>query len=199
MDSNSFLLLLREVRSGNPVAVRRWFETYRPVVTQVAAKLLQRRDLQRRIDSSDVAQDVLMSALSHFQAGEFEVVSDKNLVSLLRTMTRNKIIDEARKHQARVGGGETAGRRKTKARGGAEFLIPDPGSSPSRKAARKESIERVRARLSAEMQVVCDLLLAGWEWRTIAAKLDTSEHALQTKFYRHARKVGSGNSGRFDE
>ncbi|MSR59505.1 MAG: hypothetical protein EXS05_17995 [Planctomycetaceae bacterium] len=188
MLANDFQVLLAKVRAGDPDAVNRWFKEYRPVAAGAANRLLKGNELQRRIDSSDVAQEVLTRALEKLQAGNFEIASPERMGALVRTMSCQYVIDEGRRFKVR--GGATNVYINTAAAGADldQDFIEDSGSTPSHKARRNEAFNQVRARLPPEFQLVCDMRRDEWSWKDIAAALGMDQHKLEVDFYRFARK-----------
>jgi DNA-directed RNA polymerase specialized sigma24 family protein len=180
MDAIEFQDWLKLIRAGDTNAVCRWADLYRPVVARAAFKLLAGSDLQRRIDCSDVAQEVLLRALKKLQSS-YPVESDGQMKFLLGMMARNYIRDTWR--------GATQGAQDDK-EVRINRYVPlqgdevDSDLTPSTKASLKELYEQIRSKLAPDMQEVWDLRLACFSWDEIANKLGRVKHSLETEFRR---------------
>ena len=89
--------LLRQAAAGNPDAVNRLLEQHRAALRRVIGLRLDRR-LARRVDASDVVQDVLLEASRRLP--EFVREAKMPFPLWLRQLARDRIIDMHRRHRA---------------------------------------------------------------------------------------------------
>ena len=89
--------LLREAAAGDPDAVNRLLEQHRTALRRLIQLRLDRR-LARRVDASDVVQDVLLEASRRLP--EFVREAKMPFPLWLRQLARDRIIDMHRRHRA---------------------------------------------------------------------------------------------------
>lgn len=89
--------LLREAAAGDPEAVNRLLEQHRAALRRVIGLRLDRR-LARRVDASDVVQDVLLEASRRLP--EFVREAKMPFPLWLRQLARDRIVDMHRRHRA---------------------------------------------------------------------------------------------------
>jgi RNA polymerase sigma-70 factor (ECF subfamily) len=181
--------LLRRIRAGDGAAAAELVRLYEPELRRAVRVKLTDPRLRRVLDSLDVCQSVLGNFFVRAAAGQFELDSPRQLLGLLVTMARNKVLDHARRQQA--------GRRdQRRVAGDPEALeaVADPAPSPSQVLVGRELLERVRAGLSAEERDLADQRAAGRDWAVIAAEHGGSPEALRKKLARAldrvARQIG---------
>jgi DNA-directed RNA polymerase specialized sigma24 family protein len=106
-DDPSFEQLIRRVRAGDGEAAAELIARYEPEVRRfIRLKLLDPR-LQRAVDSADIWQSVLANFFVRVAGGQFDLREPDQLLRLLATMAKNKIIDHGRKaDQRRTTGAE---------------------------------------------------------------------------------------------
>ena len=88
--------LLRQAAAGDSEAVNRLLEQHRPALRRVIGLRLDRR-LARRVDASDVVQDVLLEATRRLP--EFVREAKMPFPLWLRQLARDRIIDMHRRHR----------------------------------------------------------------------------------------------------
>ena len=111
----------------------------------------------------------------------------ENLLRLLVTMARNKVLDHARRQQA--------ARRDQRRVEGTEIgldAVADPSPSPSQIAVGRELLERVRRELSVEERALADQRALGRDWPEIAAERGATPDALRKKL---TRALDAGSDG----
>src|SRR5260370_9311639 len=94
--------------------------------------------LRRFVDSADIFQSVFLNFFVRVTGGQYDLDSPEQVIRLLVTMARNRIVDHARRPQAQEGGSELWGR------------LAAPGDSPSDAVARQEIVQEVLRRLTGE-------------------------------------------------
>jgi hypothetical protein len=120
----------------------------------------------RLVDDEDVCQSVLRSFFCRARLGQYDLSEPGQLLRLLMSMTRNKLIRAARReHTEKRGGGRVVSVE------GKEDLAPASVASPSKIAEQRDLLEQVRRRLSDEERQVADLRALGREWVEVARQL----------------------------
>src|SRR5207248_965931 len=119
---------------------------YEPEIRRAIRVKLTDPRLRGVLDSVDVCQSVLGNFFVRAAAGQFELDNPRQLLGLLVTMARNKVLDHARRQQA-----DRRDQRRVDA-GGADGLdqVADGGPGPSTIVAGRELLAEVRRRLSDE-------------------------------------------------
>lgn len=94
-----FETLMREVRNGSDTAAWDLVERYGPYVLRAVRRNI-RHEIRAKFDSQDFAQAVWTSFFDRSQQMK-KVERPEQLVRLLATMARNKVIDEGRKRDTK--------------------------------------------------------------------------------------------------
>ena len=146
VDSPSFVDLLERVRSGDQEAATLLVHQFEPELRRTVRVRLTDPRLRRFVDSADICQSVLANFFIRVRIGEFDLRQPDQLLHLLLTMARNKVLDKARRQQARkrdqrrIEGNpdvaakyfKAAGNADGKADGAAVFVVganADPGKA----------------------------------------------------------------------
>lgn len=87
--------LLETARKGNPDAIGRLLETYRPYLTLLARIQVGRR-LQGKVDATDLVQDVFLEA--HRQFGNFRGDTSETFSAWLRKILAGQLIALVRRY-----------------------------------------------------------------------------------------------------
>jgi RNA polymerase sigma-70 factor (ECF subfamily) len=183
-EGQTFRDLILRVRSGDERAAAELVEHYEPFIRRAVRVRLRDPRLRRLLDSMDVCQSVLLNFFVRAAAGQFELDTPEQLLKLLATMARNKLINQVEWQQA--------GRRDQRRvePGGVEGCdLVDPGPSPSRFASARELLQETRRRLGPDERRLLDLREQGWEWAEIAEAVGGSPEALRKKLARAADRV----------
>src|SRR5262249_56233694 len=114
--------LMRRVRAGDGRAAEELVRRYEPTIRRVVRVRLVDTRLQRLFDSMDICQSVFGSFFVHAALGDYELATPDQLLGLLVSMSRKKVIDKSRRARAAPGGY----RRRT---GGAEGQGKDWGGT----------------------------------------------------------------------
>jgi RNA polymerase sigma factor (sigma-70 family) len=184
-DAADFAELFRRVRAGEADAAEALVREYEPEIRREVRLRLTDPKLRRVVDSMDICQSVLGNFFVRAALGQFDLESPQQLLALLTTMARHKVIDHQRRHQVRAAG-ERASRATTR-KGGREPV--DPGPSPSSVMAHGELLEEVRRRLTAEERQLADARSQGQSWEEIAARHGDSPEALRKRLARACDRI----------
>jgi RNA polymerase sigma-70 factor (ECF subfamily) len=183
-DEILFHELLQRVRSGDEDAAAQLVRQYEPAIRAVVRVRLTDPRLRRLCDSMDICQSVMGNFFVRAASGDFELERAEQLLKLLATMARNKVINEAlkqkaaRRDQRRVEAGELqasqhAGREPT----------------PSQVVGYRELLQEARKRLSQEEQWIAEQRAAGRPWAEIAAEAGQEPDAVRMRFNRAMDRV----------
>src|SRR5436305_6725779 len=99
-DDPSFRDLIRRVRERDEQAAAELVRRYEPTIRLAVRVRLGDPALRRVLDSMDICQSVLANFFVWASSGQFELDTPGQLVSLLMTMARNKLINHALKQRA---------------------------------------------------------------------------------------------------
>ena len=109
MSDVSFVSLIERVRAGDQVAAALLVERHAPAVRRAVRFRLTDPRMRSLFDSLDFCQSALGSFFIRAAAGQFEVNSPEQLVRLLSTMARNKLVNHALKERARFANSSSSG------------------------------------------------------------------------------------------
>src|SRR5215468_1887286 len=97
---DQFADLIRRVRAGDEDAAAELVRRYEPSIRRVVRVHLRDPRLRRVLDSTDVCQSVLASFFVRANLGQYELDTPDSLLRLLAAIARNKVTNQALKHQA---------------------------------------------------------------------------------------------------
>jgi RNA polymerase sigma-70 factor (ECF subfamily) len=188
----TFAEFIRRVRSGDEEAAAELVGRYERAIRREVRMRLNDPRLQRTLDSMDVCQSVLASFFVRVAAGQYDLEKPEQLVRLLITVARNKVVAQARRQRA----GVRDNRRDVAMDGTAGWEPTAPGPSPSRVASGRELLGEVRRRFSDEERRLADLRADGREWAEIAELVGGTAQARRKQLARAvdriAREIGLG-------
>jgi RNA polymerase sigma-70 factor (ECF subfamily) len=178
--------LLKRLRAGDGEAAAELVRRYEPEIRRAVRVRLTDPRLRRVLDSLDVCQSVLGNFFVRVAAGQLELDRPENLLRLLVTMARNKVLDHARRQQAAC-----RDQRRVAADDAELAGVPDPTPGPSQIAVGRELLERVRRELTDEERELADQRALGRDWPEIAAERGATPDALRKKLTRALDRVAS--------
>ena len=180
--------LLRLVRAGDADAAAELVRRYEPEIRRTIRVRLTDPRLRRTVDSMDICQSVLGNFFVRASLGEFELERPADLIALLVAMVRNKVVDQARRTQARK-----RDRRRVDLAGDSVLdRVADRAASPDCVAADRDLLAEVRRRLADDERYLAEQRAAGREWRDLADELGTAADALRKKLSRALDRVAAG-------
>lgn len=184
---DSFQELIRRVRAGDEQAAADLVREYEPEIRREVRVRLTDPALRRIVDSMDICQSVLGNFFSRAALGQFDLGEPRQLLGLLVTMARNRVIDLARRQrsQRRDQGRELSLQHGLT--GGMEPCAAEP--SPSRMIAGKELLDQVRAQLTDDERAIADRRAAGSDWLQIASELGGTPESLRKRLARALDRV----------
>jgi RNA polymerase sigma-70 factor (ECF subfamily) len=180
-----FQELITRLRSGDPTAATELVRTYEKEIRRTIRVRLTDPRLRRTLDSMDICQSVLANFFVRASAGQFDLDQPEQLLRLLLTMARNKIIDKARMEQVRC---RELGRGQP---GSLELLaqLPDRRETPSQVVAGKELLETARGLLTNEERYLADERARGRGWAELAAETGKNADAIRKQLERALDRI----------
>src|SRR5262245_11939427 len=157
MPEEAFAELIARVRAGDDQAAADLVRRYEPEVRREVRFLLRDPFLRRAFDSMDICQSVMGSFFLRAALGEYDLGRPEDLIRLLISMTRNKVVDATRRQRA-----QRRDHRRATSLDAVELASATP--TPSQIVEGRELLETFRGRLSDEERHLADLRAQGREW-----------------------------------
>ena len=170
LSDEEFERLMVQTREGDESAARELVRLYEPEIRRAARLRLTDPKLRRIVDSIDICQSVFGRFFRNATNGSFELESSQQLLGLLITMTRNRVIDLHRRQTALKRRVDDSDSDVSSNLNNLVFDSPGPRSA----AAAKELLTEVRSRLGPEELEIADRRTAGNSWKEIAAEMNQS-------------------------
>src|SRR4051794_9865861 len=183
-EESEFQDLIRRVRAGDEAAAAEIIRIYEPAIRRAARVRLVDPRLRRLFDSMDICQSVLASFFVRAALGQYELDQPDQLLRLLVTMSRKKLIDQAREQ-----GAARRDYRRADAREHVAGELAANAPTPSQQVAANELLEEFRNRLSDDERRLADDRAQGHDWASIAADRGGSPEALRKKLARAVDRV----------
>ena len=184
LSDEQFTLLMEDARTGDAGAAQRLVELYEPEIRRAARMRLKDSKLRRIVDSIDICQSVFGKFFETAQSPKgIDLKKPEQLLALLVTMTRNRVVDEHRR--------QTAQKRNTGE--GVVEAVPDTvvEDSPGPKTAfeMKELLDQVRSQLTPDELEIADCRHSGKTWDEVAEELSESADVLRKRLKRAIVRV----------
>jgi len=182
--TSDFDALVERLRSGDEEAAQALFVKYEEAVRRIIRVRLTDPALRRQMDSVDVCQSVMADFFVRAALGEFELKSPEQLIGLLATMARNRLINHVKKQRAK--------RRDVHRLEGCDVADVQPAAaqaSPSQIVAGRELLDVFRAKLTPEERQLAERRSRGEAWAEIAQDLGGKPDALRIKLSRAVERV----------
>ncbi|MFO0970405.1 MAG: ECF-type sigma factor [Gemmataceae bacterium] len=181
---NQFQQLMGRVRARDEEAAAELLRRYESVVRRVIRINLRDARMRRLLDSMDVCQSVMATFFARTALGEYEVESPEQLLNLLASIARHKLINQAARLKAR-----RRDIRRDDSLGDDHDRALDPASDPSEQVSAKEMLEKIQARLDPDERYLAEQRALGRGWRELAGELGGTDVALRKKFTRALDRV----------
>jgi RNA polymerase sigma factor (sigma-70 family) len=180
----TFQELMDRVRAGDAEAAAELVRRYEPVLRRTVRVRMRDQRLRRIFDSIDVTQSVLGSFFVRAAKGQYDVDTPEQVEKLLARMARNKLADQVDRQRAAC-----RDNRRVEDDGleGREIIGGVP--TPSREAAARDTLGKVRQLLTEEEMQLLELREAGHDWAEIAQLMNGSAEALRKKLARALERV----------
>jgi RNA polymerase sigma-70 factor (ECF subfamily) len=184
-EENTFRTLVRQVRVGDESAAAQLVRQYEPQLRRLVRMRLTDPGLRRVFDSVDVCQSVLANFFVRAASGQFELETPEQLLRLLATMARNKLLHLVERYHA-----ARRDQRRLEPDGApALAVLAAAEQTPGQAAAGKELLAQVRRLLTAEEYALADQRAQGRGWADIAADAGGRPEALRKKLSRALDRV----------
>jgi RNA polymerase sigma-70 factor (ECF subfamily) len=158
-------------------------QRYEPAIRRAVRFRLTDPRLRRTCDSMDVCQSVLMSFFVRAATGQYDLDTPEQLLRLLTTMARNKLLNQARQQQA--------ARRDNRmlADDVTDHDLAERSPGPPQQAEARELLAEVHRRLPPDVLALVELRNQGYDWNAIAATVGGNAVALRQKLHRALAKL----------
>jgi RNA polymerase sigma factor (sigma-70 family) len=183
-EDHDFVEFLRRIRTGDAAAATELVRRFEPLIRREVRMRIGDDRLNRAFDSVDVSQSVLACFFSQAATGEYELDQPEQLVRLLLTMARNRLISRARVERRLV-----RDVRRLTADPGVLEQVADGRPSPSHVVSRREELELLKASLTEEERQIFDLRVGGLSWQEVATRLGGSGPARRMQLSRGLERV----------
>jgi len=183
-DNNSFLTFLERVRTGDQKAAEELVRMYEPEIRREVRLRLRDSRLRRDFDSVDICQSVMASFFVRAALGQYDLQKPDELIRLLVTMTRNKLVSQVRKQQT-----QSRDLRRRDAAGQEKLQNIAQGPTPSLLVANEELIQEFRKRMSPDEWRIAERRTQGLAWDAIAAELGGTSEACRKQLSRAVDRV----------
>jgi RNA polymerase sigma-70 factor (ECF subfamily) len=177
-DELSFRELIGRVRTGDESAAAELVRRYEPAIRRAVRFRLTDPRLRRTCDSMDVCQSVLLSFFVRAASGQYDLDTPEQLLRLLTTMARNKLLNQARQQQA----ARRDHRLVTDDVADHDLITSAPG--PSQQVEARELLNEIHARLTPEELRLVELRNQGHDWAAIANQVGGNPAALRQTLHR---------------
>jgi RNA polymerase sigma-70 factor (ECF subfamily) len=182
VSEETFAELISRVRVGDEQAAAVLVRRYEPEIRREVRFLLRDPFLRRSFDSMDICQSVMGSFFLRAALGEYDLNQPQDLIRLLISMTRNKVVDATRRQRA-----QRRDHRRATSLEAVDLATDAP--SPSQVVEERELLALFRGRLSVEERQLAELRAAGREWADIARELGGTAEARRKQLTRAISRV----------
>ena len=182
-----FRNLIAQVRLGDEAAAAALVGRYEPEIRRTIRMRLTDARLRRVLDSMDICQSVMGNFFVRVSAGEFELESSSDLIHLLVSMVRNKVVDQARRLQA-----AKRDQRRIAADGDSVLQnVEGNNDNPQRVVANRDLLNSVRQRLTEHERYLADSRASGRQWSELAEELGVAADTLRKQLSRALDRVSA--------
>ena len=177
--------LVRRIADNDSAAAERLVRLYEPALRRFIRLRLTDPRLRQLLDSTDVSQSVFGEFFAFAATGQLNLDEPGQLVNLLATMARRKLLNRTRDHHA----GCRDNRRLQEDGWDALHAVADRGASPCETASDREVIQEVQRRLDPDDLELARQRAMGRAWSDIASEQGTTPEALRKRLSRALQRV----------
>jgi RNA polymerase sigma-70 factor (ECF subfamily) len=198
LSDETFHELMIRVQAGDPDAASELIQNFEPEIRlEVRVRLrVQDARMRRLLDSMDITQSVLASFFAGVAVGRFTPKHPKQLLGLLVTMTRNKLLTQVRDQRR-----QRRDIRRVQSLDVAAHNVAAIQESPSQLVAGVELLAEFRKRLTEEERQLAERRGQGQTWAHIAKELggtpDGRRKQLERAYERIVREMNLDGSRLF--
>jgi RNA polymerase sigma-70 factor (ECF subfamily) len=185
-EEEAFRELIRRVRSGDQQAATDLVRQYENEIRRAIRVRLTDPSMCRVLDSMDICQSVMANFFVRARGGQFDLERPDQLLRLLVTMARNKLLDQVRKQHS-----NRRDSRRIEAGPSAQLdAVADRSSStPSQIVSEEELRVAMQRQLSPDERFLAEQRALGRDWADIAKEQGGSAEALRKKLARALDRV----------
>ena len=179
-----FRELLSQARKGSPAAAEEMIRRYESEIRREVHLRLTDPRLRRLLESMDICQSVMASFFVRLWAGQYEIEYPGQLVRLLLSMTKHKLIDQARYW--------TAARRdlhREISRDAPDGDALTPAVQDTDVVETADLVEKVRRHLSPEERELVSLRQMGYDWQEVGQRVNLTPDAARMRYNRALARV----------
>jgi RNA polymerase sigma factor (sigma-70 family) len=180
----SFRGFMERIRAGDDSAAVELVERYEAAIRLEVRMRMRDRRLNRLFDSGDICQSVLASFFARAALGQYDLTDDGDLIKLLVSMARNKVVSQVRKHH-----NQRRDVRRVVAGDNDELAVAGDEPTPSRVMMGNELLQRFRERLTEDERKLADGRAQGRPWAEIAAEYGGTPQARSKQLARALDRV----------
>jgi RNA polymerase sigma-70 factor (ECF subfamily) len=186
LSDEAFHDLMIRVRSGDHDAAAELVRTFEPEIRlEVRVRLrVQDARMRRVLDSMDITQSVLASFFAGVAVGRFTPKHPKQLLGLLITMTRNKLLTQVRDQRR-----QRRDIRRVQSIDAAAHALANGDESPSQIVAGMELLREFRSRLTDDERRIAEQRAQGQTWTEIAEELGGTADARRKQLERAYQRI----------
>lgn len=182
----SFQVLIRQVRARDQAAATTLVRELEPKISKTVRLTLTSYQMSHLVDEADICQTVFAAFFQRVTRGQFDLQRPDQLVKLLGTMARNRVLDEMRRHRAIRREGRYVAQLSLDS--GLDTVI-DTRPAPSDVVAGRELVREIYRRLSKEDRYLAERRSEGCSWEMLGALLGAQPATLRKRLVRAARRV----------
>lgn len=183
-EQESFLDLIQRVRAADEDAAADLVRRYEPQIRRVIRIRMTDPGVRRVMDSMDICQSVMASFFVRAASGQYELETPEQLIKLLATMARNKVVNQVHKQRA-----IRRDVRRMEKVGVDEMQVAGSGGTPSMVVHHRELLSEAHKRLSDEERELAERRASGEAWSDIAKELGGTPDGLRMRLNRALDRV----------
>lgn len=183
-EAAAFRDLIGRVRERDPDAARELVTRYEGAIRRVVRIQMRDTRLRQLLDSTDVCQSVLASFFVRTALGQYELDTPAQLVGLLTTIARNKLVNQVDRMRAQ--------RRDVNRNQRADdegVMLLDRASDPSEQASAREILQKVLEHLGPDERYLAEQRSIGRAWTELSVELGKTDVALRKQLSRALDRV----------
>jgi RNA polymerase sigma-70 factor (ECF subfamily) len=182
-DTTIFADLIGRVRAGDTRATAELMRDYEPYLRMAIRVRLKDPKVRRILDSGDICQSVMASFFLRAAHGEYDLNNPGQLIRLLVTMGRNKLVAQVEKERAQRRGGAALPEPLPEG----NLVADDP--SPSDQVAFEELQARFRSRLTPLELRIAELRGQDRSWAEVAAEVGGNADGVRIGYTRSLNRI----------
>jgi DNA-directed RNA polymerase specialized sigma24 family protein len=187
MADATFSDLIGRARQGEQEAARLLVEQYESAIRRHVRFTLLDNRLRRVLDETDVCQSVLGRFFVGLWAGRFQIDGPEQLVAILKTLVKNKVVDQARYWKAER---RNLQRNCVAIDQSGSIDVASAQPTPSRIVSDAELLREFERRLNGPERSILALRREGLSWAEIAERVaGGGAEATRKRFERAVERV----------